>query len=507
VTGWEYWHKKGADGVDLQRVAFVAVAAGKAEAALITEAAINGCPLDAPGAVRLLDFEQVDYNRREGFNATFAHSRLVALIPNYGGRGRYALYYVNCEVGSAVTSFGVRASLYSVLPGVGRPGGSSPGGGGGRPPSSQRRAYLAAGEAGLPRLYAGYAGAYCVLAGLWVLACARRAAVGGGGGRGGAGVHGGHALIALLLGVKAASLACSSAAYKAVSEAGSAPAGLALGDLANAARGAAPLLAVGAAGCGWGPLRRAPLLQHARAARLAALALPLQALGEVALAYLARAGPGGAGASTASGALAAWPGAGTGTGRGAALAAWATSSWGGGTTRRALHAFSLAGAALVLAPAFWAARAGGAGRPGPAAPQPQDAVKAGRSAAGAALFRRCYLTAAAYAAVSRAGAATLARRSPARQAWLPLAAVEAAGLAFYLATAIAFAPGAGDAYRPFAAASAVAAPTGRASGGGGVHHHPASPAAATGGAYSRPGGAMDATELAPLRARGGGGAD
>jgi len=527
VTGWEYWHKKGADGVDLQRVAFVAVAAGKAESALITEAAINGCPLDTPGAVRLLDFEQVDYNRREGFNATFAHSRLVALVPNYQGRGRYALYYVNCEVGSAVASFGVRASLYSVLPGVVRPGGSggSGGGGGGGSGSSggasaQARAYLAAGEAGLPRLYGGYAAAYAGVLGLWTLACARRAVARGGGG--GGALHGGHALIAALLAVKAGTLAAASRAYAAVSASGAAPFSLALGDLANAARGAAPLLAVCAAGCGLGgrgrgggsgpgPLRLPPLLQHARLARIVSLALPLKAGSEVALAYLARTGPGGAGATTVAGALAAWPGAATGTGRGAALAAWAASPWGGGTTRRALHALALAGAALALAPAVWAARTGGGGggRPGP--PPPPDAAKAWRATAGSSLFRRCYLAAAAYGAVSRAGTATLARRSPVSQAWLPLAAVEAAGLAFYLATAIAFFPGGGDAYAPFVAAAGAAgggraSSSGPSSGGGGGGHHPASPAAASGGAYARPGGATEA-ELAPLRARGGGGAD
>ena len=35
--------------------------------------------------MRLLDFEQVDYNRREGFNATFFNGRLLELVPKYKG--------------------------------------------------------------------------------------------------------------------------------------------------------------------------------------------------------------------------------------------------------------------------------------------------------------------------------------------------------------------------------------------------------------------------------------
>ena len=84
ITKWEYWHKKGADGIDLQRVAFVA-ADSRAAAAGAAAAARGECPLDAPGAVRLLDFEQVDYNRREGFNATFFNGRLLELVPKYKG--------------------------------------------------------------------------------------------------------------------------------------------------------------------------------------------------------------------------------------------------------------------------------------------------------------------------------------------------------------------------------------------------------------------------------------
>lgn len=84
ITKWEYWHKKGADGIDLQRVAFIAADA-KAAAAVAAAAARGECPLDAPRAVRLLDFEQVDYNRREGFNATFFNGRLLELIPKYKG--------------------------------------------------------------------------------------------------------------------------------------------------------------------------------------------------------------------------------------------------------------------------------------------------------------------------------------------------------------------------------------------------------------------------------------
>ena len=105
--------------------------------------------------MRLLDFEQVDYNRREGFNATFFNGRLLELVPKYKGeirRGRerakkrekktqpslslfppqtnsrklhagggtFSLLYVNCEAAYAVASFQARASLYSVLPDGGR---------------------------------------------------------------------------------------------------------------------------------------------------------------------------------------------------------------------------------------------------------------------------------------------------------------------------------------------------------------------------------------------------
>ena len=84
ITKWEYWHKKGADGIDLQRVAFIAADANAA-AAVAAAAARGECPLDAPRTVRLLDFEQVDYNRREGFNATFFNGRLLELIPKYKG--------------------------------------------------------------------------------------------------------------------------------------------------------------------------------------------------------------------------------------------------------------------------------------------------------------------------------------------------------------------------------------------------------------------------------------
>jgi hypothetical protein len=493
VTGWEYWHKKGADGVDLQRVAFVAVAAGKAEAALLTEAAINGCPLDVPGAVRLLDFEQVDYNRREGFNATFAHGRLLALVPQYAGRGRYALYYVNCEVGAAVASFSVRASLYSVLP---------TGSGSSSSSSGQRRSYLAAGEEGLPRLYGMASAAYACLLALWALACLARRRRGW--------VHGGHLVLAGLLAAKAAGLLAASRAYAAVGEAGAAPARGAVADLLNAARGAGPLLALAGLAAGTPARLLGPGLLPGRAGRFAGLALPLQAGGEAVLAYLARAGPGGPGATTAAGWLAAWPGAGSGTGRGAALAAWATSAW-GGTTRRAIHAGMLAGVALVVAPAAWAARHGG--RPGAGAGTAgPDAAKAARAAAGASLFRRCYMTIAAYSLTSRVGGASLARRAAPRSAWVPLAAVEAAGLAFYVAASLTFAPGPGDAAGPFLLRSGGGG--GGGTGGGGMASRgraPASPAAGMGGAYSsRPGGGGGGgggteAELAPLRARGGGG--
>ena len=57
----------------------------RAAAAVAAAAARGECPLDAPRAVRLLDFEQVDYNRREGFNATFFNGRLLELVPKYKG--------------------------------------------------------------------------------------------------------------------------------------------------------------------------------------------------------------------------------------------------------------------------------------------------------------------------------------------------------------------------------------------------------------------------------------
>ena len=259
VTNWEYWHKKGGDGIDLQRVAFVAVERRDAAAAAAAAAA-GGCPLDTAGVVRLLDFEAVDYNRREGFNATFFNGRLLELVPRYSGGGAWSLLYVNCEAGLAVTSFLVRASLYSVLPGG-------------------VKDYLPAGEGALPGVYVTACAATLTGIAAWLALLLRRRRH----------AHPVHGLLAAAAGLHAAALGAAHVAASRTRSAGAAPGwsggAAALGALAAVAPlGVAALLAGG-----WSAA--APLLPP-RERGLAAVALPLQAGASLGLAAMAALAPG-----------------------------------------------------------------------------------------------------------------------------------------------------------------------------------------------------------------------
>ena len=259
VTHWEYWHKKGGDGIDLQRVAFVAVERRDAAAAAAAAAA-GGCPLDAAGVVRLLDFEQVDYNRREGFNATFFNGRLLELVPRYAGRGAWSLLYVNCEAGQAVTSFLVRASLYSVAPGG-------------------VRDYLPAGEGPLPAVYAAAAASFAAGGLIWLATLAAHA-------RALHPVHGVLTAAAALHGLALASARVAAARTRAAGAAPGWPAGAAA---AGALAAVAPLGVAALIGGGWAPAR-ALLPRRERA--LAAVALPLQACAALGLSAMAALAPG-----------------------------------------------------------------------------------------------------------------------------------------------------------------------------------------------------------------------